>query len=118
MGVTAHGMGEPNAGAVLLVAIAITAFVPGVDAAGEVDDDVTPTLRPQRPMTLKDRVGVFEVLTDNAVDHGNPAECAKMLREIICRKQYEVFGLAIQHDRPARVENMIVWLQRSARVVR
>ena len=117
VGVTAHAMGEPNAGAVLWVAIAVTAFGPCVDAPGEVDDDVTLMLRSQRPMSLHDRVGVFEMLIDDAVDHGFPAECAKILRNIACRKQHNVFRLAIQHDPPARLKHMIVWLQRSARVV-
>ena len=117
VGVTAHAMGEPNAGFVLWAAIAMTAFGPGIDAPGEVHDDVTLMLRSQRPMSLHDRVGVFEMLIDDAVDHGFPAECAKILRNIACRKQDKVFRLAIQHDPPARLKHMIVWLQRSARVV-
>ena len=44
MEIPAYAMGEPDAGAVLWVAIAITAFDPGVDAPGEVDDDLTLTL--------------------------------------------------------------------------
>ena len=76
-------MGEPNAGAVMRVAVAITTFGPGVDAPGEVDNDVTPTLRSQPPMSLQDRVGVFEVLIDDAVDHGFLAKCAKMSRDIV-----------------------------------
>ena len=51
------------------------------------------------------------------IDHGFPAKCAKMSRDIVCRKQHEVFRLAIQHDPPARVEHLIVWLHRNARVV-
>ena len=43
--VTAHLICEPNAGAVLRVAVAISTFGPGVDAPGEVDDDSTLTLR-------------------------------------------------------------------------
>ena len=42
-------MGEPDAGDVLSVVIAIPSFGPGVDAPGEVDNDVTLTLRSQRP---------------------------------------------------------------------
>ena len=118
MDVSAHSMGEPNAGAVLRVAVAITTFGPGVDAPGEVDDEVTLTLRPQPPMSLQDRVGVFEMLIDDAVGHGFPAKCAKISRDIVCRMQHQVFRLTIRHDPPARVEHMIVWLQRSARVVR
>ena len=52
--VTAHAFGEPNAGAVLRVAIAITAFGPGVDATGKADHDVTLTMRSQRPMIFQD----------------------------------------------------------------
>ena len=64
-----------------------------VNAPGEVDDDVTLTLRSQRPMTLqdpgveaRDRAGVFEGLIDDAVDHGFLVELAKMLRNIVRRK--------------------------------
>ena len=57
-------------------------------------------------------------MIDDAVDDGFPAECAKMLRDIICRKKHELFLLATRHDPLVRVEHMIVWLQRSARVVR
>ena len=34
-------VGEPNAGAVLRAAMVVTAFGPGGDAPGDVDDDVT-----------------------------------------------------------------------------
>ena len=73
-------MGEANAGAVLRVAVAITTLGSGVDAPGEVDYEVTLTLRSQPPMSLQDRVGVFEVLIDYAVDHGLPAKCATVER--------------------------------------
>ena len=116
--VAAHYMGGPNAGAVLRVAVAIMTFSPGVDAPGEVDDDVTLTLRSQPPMSLQYDVGVFEVLIDDAVDHGFSSKCAKMSLDIVCRKQHEVFRLAIQHDPSARVEHLIVCLQHSAKVVR
>ena len=69
-------------------------------------------------MTLHDGVGVLEVLIDDAVDHGFPAECAKMLRDMVRRKKHEVFRPAIRYDPRKRVEHMIVWLQRSASVVR
>ena len=61
---------------------------------------------------------MFEVLIDDAVDHGSSAKCAKVSRDIVCHKQHEVFRLAIQHDPLARVEHMVVWLHRNARVVR
>ena len=38
---TAGAVGEPNAGAVLRAAMAVTAFGPGGDAPGDVDDNVT-----------------------------------------------------------------------------
>ena len=44
MEITAGAVGEPNAGAVLRAAMAVTAFGPGGDASGDVDDDVTLTL--------------------------------------------------------------------------
>ena len=125
MDVSAHVMGEPNGNAVLWVAIAITAFDPGVDAPREVDNDVTLTLRSQRPMTLqdpgvgaRDRVGVFEAFINDAVDHDFSAECAKILRDIVCRKLHEVLCHSIQGYPLALVENMIVSLQRAGRVVR
>ena len=37
-------VGEPNAGAVVRLAMAVTAFGPGGDVPGDVDDDVTLTL--------------------------------------------------------------------------
>ena len=46
-------------------------------------------------MSLQDRVGVFEVFIDDAVDHGLPAKCATISRDIVCRKQQEVFRYAI-----------------------
>ena len=47
---TARVVVEPNAGAVLRAAMAVTAFGPGGDAPGDVDDDVTLELLSQRPM--------------------------------------------------------------------
>ena len=100
-------MGEPNTGAVLWVAIAVSSFVPGVDAPGEVYHDVTLTLMSQPPMTLqdpgggaRDHVDVFEALIDDEVDHGFPVTCAKMFRDIVCRKEHEVFRHAIQATHP------------------
>ena len=52
---------------------------------------------------VRDRAGVFEALIDDAVDHGFPAECAKTLRDIVCRKRHEVFRILVQGDPPARV---------------
>ena len=90
--VTAHAVGELNAGAVLWVAISITAFGSGVDGLGEVDDDVT--LQPQirKVPTLKNGIvwDVYATVVDDAVDHGFPAKCAKILRDIVSCKQLEV----------------------------
>ena len=90
MELTARSVGEPNDGAVLRAAMAVTAFVPGGDAPGDVDNEVELTLPSQRPMILqdsevqmRDRAGVLETAVDNAVDHGSPPECAKMLRDIV-----------------------------------
>ena len=75
--ITAGAVGEPNAGAVVRAAMAVTAFGPGGDAPGDVDDDVTLTLLSQRPMMfqdseveMKDRVGALETAVDDVVDHG------------------------------------------------
>ena len=43
MEIAAGGVGEPNTGAVLKAAMGVTAFGPGGDATGSVDDDVTLT---------------------------------------------------------------------------
>ena len=51
---TAGAVGEPNASAVLRAAMAATAFGPGGDAPGDVDDDVTLTLLSQRLMLFQD----------------------------------------------------------------
>ena len=81
---------EPNAGAVLRAAMAVSASGPGGDAQGDVDDDVTLTLLSQRLMMLQDsevemqdRVGTLDTEVDDAVDHDLPLECAKMLRDIV-----------------------------------
>ena len=62
--------------------------MPGGDAPGDVDDEVALMLPSQRPMIfqdsevdMRDRVGVLETAIDNAVDHGSPPQCAKMLRD-------------------------------------
>ena len=103
MELTARSVGEPNDGAVLRAAMAVTAFVPRVDAPGDVDDEVTLTLPSQRPMIFQDFevemrdhvVGVLETAVDNAVDHGSPPECAKMLRHIAFRTPLDVLCRAL-----------------------
>ena len=86
---TAGAMDKPNAGAAVRAAMAVTAFGPSGDAPGDVYDDVTLTLLSLRPMMfqdseleMQDRVGALETAVDDAVDHGLPPECAKMLRDI------------------------------------
>ena len=44
MQVTARSVDEPNDGAVLRAAVAVTAFAPGGDAPGDVADEVALTL--------------------------------------------------------------------------
>ena len=75
----AGAVGEPNAGAVLQAAMAVTAFGPGGGAPGDVD--VTLTLLSQRPMMFQDSevemqdcVGALETVVDDAVGHGLPPE--------------------------------------------
>ena len=81
---TARSVGKPNDGAVLRAAMAVTAFVPGDGAPGDVEDEVALTLPSQRlmifqdsEMEMSDRVGMLETDVDNAVDHGSPPDCAK-----------------------------------------
>ena len=76
METTGGAAGETNAGAMLRVAMAVTAFGPGGDAPGDVDDGVTLALLSQRPMMfhddeveMQDRVGALETAVDDAVDN-------------------------------------------------
>ena len=90
MDTTAGAVDEPNAGAVLRAAMAVTAFGPGGGAPGDVDDDATLTLLSQRPMMfqdseveMKNRVGALETAVDDAIDIGFLSECAKILRDFV-----------------------------------
>ena len=71
----AGAVDEPNHGAPLRGAMAITAFAPGGGAPGEVSDDATLTLLFQRPMmfedseVMQDRVGALGTAVDDAVDN-------------------------------------------------
>ena len=125
MKLTARSEGEPNDGAVLRAAMAVTAFVPGGDAPGDVDDDVALTLPSQRPMTfqdsdveMRDRVGVLETAVVNAVDHSSPPECAKMLRYIVFRTHLDVLCRALSGDPHARKKPGAARFHIGARVVR
>ena len=109
IGLTAHSVGERNDGAVLRAAMAVTAFVSGSDTPGDVDDEVALTLPFQRLMIfqdseveMRDRVDVLETAVDNAVDHGSPPECAKMLRDIVFRTHLDVVCRALPGDPHAR----------------
>ena len=55
---------------------------------------------------------------DNAVDHGSPPECAKMLHDIVFRTHLDVSCPALSGDPPARKKPGAVWFHSGARVVR
>ena len=95
-------VGDLNAGAVLQATIAITVSGPGGDVPGDVDDDVTRMLLFQRLMMflaseaeMQNCVGALETVVDDAVDHGLPPECAKMLRDIVFRTHLDAFRRAL-----------------------
>ena len=67
---------------------------------------------------MQDRVGALETAVNDAVDHGLPSECAKMLRDTVFRTHLDVFHRALMSDPPARVEPMTVRLQPGTRTVR
>ena len=125
MELTARSMDEPNGGAALQSAMAVTAFRPGGDAPGNVNDEVTLTLPSQRTMIFQDsevemrgRVGVLETAVNNAVDHGSPSECAKMLCDIVFRTHLDVLRRVLPGDPHARTKPVAVRLHAGARVVR
>ena len=122
---TARSVGEPNDGAVLRAAMAVTAFVPGSDAPGDVDDEFALTLPSQRPIIfqdseveMRDRVDVLETAVDNAVDHGSPPESAKMLRDTVFRTHLDVLCRALSGDLRACKKPGAVRFHSGARVVR
>ena len=125
MELTARSVGEPNDGAVLRAAIAVTAFVLGGDASGDVDNDVALKLPSQRSMIfqdsevkMRDRAGVLETAVDNAVDHGYPPECANMLRDIVFRTHLDVLCQVLSGDPPPRKKPGAVRFHSGAWVVR
>ena len=125
MEISAGSVVAPNVGAVLRAVMTVTAFVPGGDAPGDVDDDVTLTLLSQRPMMFQDsevemqhRVGALETAVDDAVNHGLPPRCANILSDIVFRTLLDVLRRALLGDPPARVDPMTVRLQPGARAVR
>ena len=118
MELTASSVGKPNDGAVLRAAMAVTAFVPGGVAPGDVDDEVAPTLPSQRPiifqgseMEMREGVGVLETAGDNAVDHGSPPECAKILLDIVFCTHLDVLCRALLGDPPARKKSGFIQVQ-------
>ena len=125
METTARAVGEPNAGAVPRAAMAVTAFGPGSDTPGDVADNDTLTPLPEQPtmfqhfeVEMQDRVGALETAVDDAVDHGLPPECAKMLRDIVFRTHLDVFRRELLGDPPESVEPMTVRLLPGATAVR
>ena len=125
MELTARSVGEPNDGAVLRAAMAVTAFVPGSDAPGDVDNEVALTLPSQRPMIfqdsegeMRDRVGVLEPSVDNAVDHSSPPESAKMLPYVGFRTHLDVLRGALLCDPHVPKKTGAVRFHSGARVVR
>ena len=117
MEVSAGAVDEPNAGAVLRAAMAVTAFGPSCGAPGDVDDDATLMLLSQRPMMfedseveMQDGVDSLGTAVDDAHDHESPLKCAKMLRDIVFRTHLDVFRPALLGDLPARLEPMTVRL--------
>ena len=105
--------------------MAVTAFSPGGDALGDLDDEVALTLPSQRPTTfqdseveVRDRAGVLKAVADNAVDHGSPPECAKMMLDIVFRTHLDVLCRALPGDPPARKKPGAVRFHSGARVVR
>ena len=118
-------MGEPNAGAELRVAMAVTAFWQRGDAPGDADNIITLMLPSQRSMILEDseiemqdHLGAWKRHVDNADDHGLPPECPRMLHDIVIRTNLDVFVRAFLGHTPARVGPMTVRLRPGARVVR
>ena len=67
--------------------MAVTAFGPGDDAPGDVDDDVTLMLQSQRPMMfqdseveMQDRVGALETAVDDALTMAYRLMCQDVAR--------------------------------------
>ena len=106
--------------------MAFMAFVPGGDAPGDVDDEVTLMLLSQRPMIFQNSevdmqksVGAFKTAVDDAVDHGLPPECATMPRNVVVvRTHLDVFRRALLGDPSTRLEPIRVRLQPGAMAVR
>ena len=61
-------------------------------------------------MGVQHRVGALETAVHDAVDHGLPPACAKLLIDIGFHKHLDVFRRALLVDRRARVEPTAVRL--------
>ena len=103
-----RSVGAPNDGAELRAVMAVTVFVPGGDAPGDVDDEVALTLPSQQPMIfqdseveMRDRVGVLEAAVDIV-------SCTHLY--VSCR--------VLSGDPPARKKSGAVRFHSGARVVR
>ena len=69
-------------------------------------------------MEIRDHVGVLETAVHDAVDHGSPPECAKMLRDIVFRTHHDMLCRALSGDPHARKKPAAVRFYSGARVVR
>ena len=125
MALTAGSVGEPKDGAALRALKAVTAFVSGGDAPGNVDDKVAQTLPSLPPMIfqgsevkMRHRVDVLETAIDNAVDHCSPPEFAKMLQYIVFRTHLDVSCRALSGDPHVRKEPDVVRFHSGAKFVR
>ena len=67
---------------------------------------------------MRDRVNVLETAFDNAVDHGSPPKCAKLLRDIVFRTHLDVLCRALPGDPHARKKSWAVRFHSGRRVVR
>ena len=67
---------------------------------------------------MRDRAGVLETVVDNAVDHGSPPQCAKMLRDIVFRAHLDVLCRALSGGPYARKTPGAVRFHSRARAVR
>ena len=128
MELTARSVGKSNDGAVLRAAMAVTAFVPGGNVPGDVDDVVTltlpstthdiPVFRGGNVVEMRDRAGVLETAVDSAVDHDSSPECAKVLRDIVLRTHLDVLRRALSGDSRTRKRPGAVRFHSGARLVR
>ena len=123
MELTACAVGEPNAGVVLRAAMAVTAFGPGSDAPGDVDNNVTLVLSFERPMTFQgskvEMRGSCERVGDGGRQRCRPWGCRNVPR--CCAVSLFARNLACSVGRFWAThlhEPMTVWFQPGSRAVR